>query len=407
MNQTKKRLQIINLAISIGDMETIQLQTLKLAPLKSDENIQEILKGLRQENYAQTQALISDYIENAPEEVIQRTVQDDILTQEEEEAIIEEFDLFIVPEEEKEEKVEEILDLNTFKEQKSESFPQKEEIDFDTLLNLKGDDILKENINISHTQLEKDDFFEQQEPTRYDYTEVIDKDDSFFQELPPVQDLSTVKENDTHNDLPPVKQVVPEVDPTDTAPKQNRNERPESASEYEAITYIDQKYEDLKEQYPPIEPTSKLYPSAKAWLLKIRKLGYSESEIEEMMVYIQKRTKEGKIAEAVQLLLISGATHSLFAQFMLARALFKGDILQKNTDAAFKHFYSLAVESSYPEAICDLAQLYEYGISTEKDLKEAERLYKEAMSLGIQRAIPHYERLHRKNRGLLGRLFRK
>jgi len=42
MNQTQKRLNIIKLAISIGDNETIQLQMLKLAPLKTDRKIQEI-----------------------------------------------------------------------------------------------------------------------------------------------------------------------------------------------------------------------------------------------------------------------------------------------------------------------------------------------------------------------------
>jgi len=46
MNQTQKRLNIIKLAISIGDNETIQLQMLKLAPLKTDRKIQEILQGL-------------------------------------------------------------------------------------------------------------------------------------------------------------------------------------------------------------------------------------------------------------------------------------------------------------------------------------------------------------------------
>jgi TPR repeat protein len=66
----------------------------------------------------------------------------------------------------------------------------------------------------------------------------------------------------------------------------------------------------------------------------------------------------------------------------------------------------LAENENYPEAICDLAQFYEYGIQTPKDLKKAERLYKEAMHRGIRRAERHYMRLHKKNRGLFSFLRR-
>ncbi len=63
MNQTKKRLSIINFAISITDIETIQLQVLKLGMLKTDEKIQEIITAIQTENYAQAQRLIAVYIE--------------------------------------------------------------------------------------------------------------------------------------------------------------------------------------------------------------------------------------------------------------------------------------------------------------------------------------------------------
>ena len=58
MNQTKKRLSIINLAISITDLETIQLQILKLRLLMTDDKIQEIITALQDENYAHAQSLI-------------------------------------------------------------------------------------------------------------------------------------------------------------------------------------------------------------------------------------------------------------------------------------------------------------------------------------------------------------
>jgi hypothetical protein len=78
MNQTKKRLSIINLAISMTDIETIQLQILKLGMSKSDEKIQEIIETLYEANYAQAQALIKEYIETPHHEILQRTFQKEI-----------------------------------------------------------------------------------------------------------------------------------------------------------------------------------------------------------------------------------------------------------------------------------------------------------------------------------------
>ena len=414
MNQTQKRLQIIKLAISIGDTETIQLQMLKLAPLKTDEKIQEILRGLQAENYAQTQALITEYIETPTEEILQRTSQHEVLTPEEEESIIEEFDLFRVPPEEEESEVEEILDLTPFtQEEERSSKTDDQSVDFEALLNLKSDDILANNIQIDEMTLPKDDFFDIEESSHYQFDETIQKDD-FFEEMPtpipptPERSPHTKEEitSPVSNIEPSISEASPSIQTSTLHPRSETNEVSD-APEYEPIPYIDQKYQNLKEEFPPIEESTTLHPSAKAWLLKIRKLGYSESEIEEMMVYIRKKMQGEKKAEAAQLLLISAATHSLFAKFMLARSLFKGDLLQKNTQEAFNLFHELAIQEEYPEAICDLAQLYEHGIGVEKDMKEAEKLYKKAMEEGVQRAIPHFERVRKANSGLLGKLFKR
>ncbi|MDD5405736.1 MAG: hypothetical protein PHE73_02200 [Sulfurovaceae bacterium] len=61
MNQIKKRLEIIKLAIFMTDAETIKLQLLKLEPFEEDEALNEIISFLRQKNYAQAQALIDLY----------------------------------------------------------------------------------------------------------------------------------------------------------------------------------------------------------------------------------------------------------------------------------------------------------------------------------------------------------
>lgn len=450
MNQTKKRLSIINLAISIGDTETIQLQILKLSPLISDEKIQEILRGLQAENYAQTQALITDYIENAPDEIIQRTSQHEPLSPEEEDEIIEEFDLFRVKPEKEEKEIDEILDLESFGEmQKPQTTPK--ETDYDSLLSLKSEDILSDNISIDQkTLVQKDDFFDQEDQTAYNYTEVIEKDDFFHdmtekqeaasaeEGLDALNDMLWSKENDhpekepseetpsPADDLTPERHAEEKTDEEqqkedDTPPVQKKSaqrteekpsalaalkkKRKEVPSEYEPITYIDQKLKNMMTQYPPLEIPESSYASVDAWLMKISNEGYTEKEIEEMMGYIRKLAEEGKKAEAAQLLLISAATQSKFAQFMLARSLFKGDLLEKNLPEAFTLIKRLAMDDDYAEAICDLAQLYEYGIGIDKDKKRAEALYKEAMELGIKRAEAHYERLNSANRGLLGKIF--
>ena len=441
MNQTKKRLQIIKLAISIGDTETIQLQMLKLSPLKTDEKIQEIIRGLQAENYAQTQALITEYIETPIEEILQRTSQHKTETdtetateevEEDEEAIIEEFDLFRVKPESDEEEIEEILDLEGFGEKKRDNKSEESDINFDALLNLKSEDVLANNIEIEKIQSPEDDFFsDTRNSESYNYTEVIEKDD-FFHDIPSPQERS-VPEDDFDALLQPVKEALPEETETQTdisneppSPLETGKE-PVSTEEreakeplsfyekkkdpenrhYEAIPYIDQKLKNMLTQYPPLVDAEETYASVDAWLLKISNEGYTESEVEEMITYIQKLDKEGKKAEAAQLLLISAATHSKYAQFMLARSLFKGDLLEKNLPEAFTLINRLAMDDEYAEAICDLGQLYENGIGISKDKKRAEALYKEAMELGIKRASAHYERVHRENKGLLGRLFSK
>jgi hypothetical protein len=162
MNQTKKRLQIINIAISITDIETIQLQMLKLASLKSDTKLKEIIAGLQAQNYAQTQALITKYIETPTEEIVQRT------SQQEEQEIIEQFDLFVTTPEKPLEEETELFDFDSLtekiqkkpvEEEKSNSKKQQN-VDFDNLLNLTADDVMPDNIELDISHTPKDDFFD-------------------------------------------------------------------------------------------------------------------------------------------------------------------------------------------------------------------------------------------------------
>jgi hypothetical protein len=423
MNQTKKRLNIINLAISITDIETIQLQILKLGPLRSDSKIQEIITMLQTENYAQAQTLITTYIEAPTEEILQRSLQEDeALQRQKDEEIIEEFDLFVEEPQKTEKTVHEINDLNAFIE--SDEQPTKlsdEQVSYDSLLNVNADEILPDNIelDISHMpknnlldndleisteelsaeEIAEDTFFnksekntnEEEEDTFFDNTtentETEDKkteEESFEKEV-------TLEEQDTLSDQP-------EENREDDTPKEelkndtSTNEK-RGKFQYKPISYITQKFGNMFNQYSPIEIQDKGFSSVDTLLNQISQKGYNDQDIEEKIEYIEKYSLDKK-AEAAELLLLCAATESKYARFQLARALYKGEILVQNIPESFSLMNSLALNDGFPEAICDLGQFYEYGIGTEQKLDKAKLLYKEAMDLGIKRASTHCKRLN-------------
>ncbi len=406
MNQTKKRLQIIKLAISITDIETIQLQILKLTPLKTDKKIQEIIKGLQSENYAQTQALITTYIETPMEEILQRSSQEEEERKKEEQSIIDEFDLFVTtPQHQKEEK--EVFDFNAL-ETKHIPVKEKKDINFDALLNMDTKDIMSNNITLNIKDETKDDFFDEaidyRKKTKKSHidTAFIPKDTFFDSEEKPkhhhMQEIEKKIIKEEKKVIPisdDIKKTVPK-EPINTSASEQGN-----SSQYKAIPYIEQKFKNMQTQYPLLYISDSYFSSVNKLLLKISHSGYSEQEIEETVKHIEKLNDDGEKEEASKLLLISGATESKFAQFILARELYKGQLLQKNIPEAFTLINRLAIDDDYPEAICDLGQFYENGIGIDKDKKKAERLYKSAMKLGIHRAIIHYERVKKQNRNLL------
>ncbi|RLA70660.1 MAG: hypothetical protein DRG09_02545 [Epsilonproteobacteria bacterium] len=226
MNQTKKRLSIIKIAISITDIETIQLQILKLGLLKTDEKIQNIISMLQAENYAQAQGLITTYIETPTENILQRSSQERKQTfTKEEQSTVDEFQLFVTPNG-NEKKVE--IDINDYisddlqiptvksleKEKKREPIEKIQEIeeidindflsvapvipskqterdtvktshiatnDFDSLLNMDANDVLTDNIDLKINYTEEDNFFAlpSQSPKTLTPTSDIPKD-TFF-----------------------------------------------------------------------------------------------------------------------------------------------------------------------------------------------------------------------------------
>jgi hypothetical protein len=362
MNQTQKRLQIINIAISITDMDTIQLQILKLNHIKSDENIQEILKSLDSRNYAKAQQLIEDYISKPmSEEIVQRV---DCATSNDSD--ISSIGLYIEEEDEKSDKesieinLEDMLKIhNSSEDMKTTNSVDSTSIDFDSLLSITKEDVIPEEVNLT---------------PKIDLNEHFDRLDT----------ISTA----TYDE--PKDTTLDEYDVVDT---QMRH--------YEAIPYIEQRFKDMLSQYP----LTSIHPSGssrvKEWLAKIESEGCSEEEIDDMITYIH-LISDSKRAEAGELLLITASTQSIYAKFIFARELYRGNILEKNVDEAFSIIYELAIKENYPEAICDLAQFYEYGVGVKKDRKKAMKLYDEAIQFGIARAMRGYERVSKSKKSLFG-----
>jgi len=338
-----------------------------------------LIQELQSENYAKTQALITAYVNTPVEEVHQRSTIEEALSPEEEEAIIEEFDLFRVDEEQSVQ--EEITEIDNPASVKQPATVEKTE-DIDALLSLTGDDVLPDALELEQSRSPKDDFFDiPEEGNLFENTSEIEKDD-FFNTSDSKTDEEDSISSYTEGPAVPIS-------------SKSKKDTDDTLVTYEPIPYIDQKLKNMQTQYPPIAVPEGSYPSVDAWLIQISREGYSEEDVEQMMEKIRQLKEDGAYAEAAQLLLVSAATQSKYAQFMLARSLFKGDLLEKNLPEAFTLINRLAMDDDYAEAICDLGQLYEYGIGIAKDKKRAEALYKEAVELGIKRAQPHYERLSR------------
>ncbi len=412
MNQTKKRLHIIKLAISITDIETIQLQILKLTPMQTDASIQEIISLLQRGSYVKSQELISIYMDTAPDEILQRSSQQEYLPSvpNAEGNLIDEFELFLTP-----------------SVHSTQNTTQMDAHDFDTLL----------HTDTSNEIFEEDTFFEEEEIDQTDIsTEKETNEDTFFDDKE-----STDKENfeenhkeDSIEETPENKNIEQEIEEntsenTNKKTEENNNETPTTEASqdtveeakkietkktettkdtdtkdnthtrtYEPMPHITQKLIHMEKRYPSHAHSDEKFETVETLLEKISNEGYTESDIEEVIQMSKKLITIEQPEEAAELLYICASTESQFAQFMLARELYSGTLLKRNIESAFILMSTLA-KDNYPEALCDLGQFFENGIGTIPDLIKAESLYKEAMILGIKRAAKHHARLQKQNRG--------
>ncbi len=219
-------------------------------------------------------------------------------------------------------------------------------------------------------------------------------------ETPLASVTPVVKEIDT----PQKSLVEPEAEERALKAKRKADYTKENRR-YPPISYIDQKFRNMRHQFPQVEESEEgIIEEVKTLLRQVATQGYTENDIRDAILFFQEKKAEGRMAEAAQMLLLAAASESKYAQLLLARELFKGEVLKVDYPESFTQINRLA-EHDYPEAICDLAQLYEYGYGIKKDKKTAQLLYEEAAEMGVERAQKHVERLSSK-KGILSAFFK-
>ncbi len=430
LGQIGKRLQIIKIAISLTDDETIQLQRSKLR-LYKNESLNNILSVIDDENYAQASNLIDRFINGSdeggsdeshiPETVTTHRVKITTRTKEEEE-LIKKFGLLetgaspsighapLIDDE--------MLWLASGdSEPKSEPYipapqpkkPTTEEImarydtliepDFSSKSSEPDEEFDEENDNFFTANLDEESETEQQSEDDTLEPAEIGNESTLGQEMDLLQTKTKAQKNSILGDK------ILDNKPNEEL-REIRSVKPSIPSSYPPISYIDQKIRNMLNQYTLMMATSERSKEEERLLYKISLEGYTEEDIEQAIESVNRLKEEGKLGEAARLLLTAASTESIFAQFMLARELFKGEILQRDLPEAFTQINRLAM-NDYPEAICDLAQLYENGIGIAKDKKKAFNLYQDALELGIKRAEPHIARMEESSKGVFGRLFSK
>ncbi|SFV67560.1 hypothetical protein MNB_SV-13-1060 [hydrothermal vent metagenome] len=421
MNQTKKRLNIIKLAISITDIETIQLQILKLTPMKVDASIQEIISLLQEGSYVKAQSLITTYMEIMPDNIVQRSsYTEHIASQMKEENVIHEFDLMMTPtiDTANEPRKMEAKDFDMLlpKADKEDGFFATGNIDKNEDNEKFFNKVTEEELEVDEKNVEQEKNAEEAETKDKEVVEKIVETQANTEtssEVIKEEEIQVEEEKETPKErelLPIEEPLVSQVKEREEKEREEkeREEKEEEQTEeikqeiieksYNAIPHITQKLIYMEKRYPPHKSSNEKYESVDKLLEQVSTEGYNDDEIDEVLASIKNLIVIEEAEEASELLYICASTESQFAQFMLARELYTGTLLKKNIEASFSLMDILA-KKEYPEAFCDLGQFYEHGIGTMPDLIKAESLYKEAMEKDIKRAKKHYSRLKKQNKG--------
>ncbi len=444
MEDIGSRFEIIQLAVKMGEHDTVKKQVEALRTLEIDDSISEILDLLESKNYRQALYMIKKYTE---------TTEDDFFSDRDEnsdDGKDDDDDNVAGISEKKEyhyEQGERVLNLDDLLEMTDDTRGTLEEYNSpDEIGARSGDDIVDDG-NDAEGELdivfgedgagESSDEGEEEADTettdmseRSDIPSNIEGDrigGGLFTKPGIEHDAEKVSTDGERSDANQVggdiredfalannemsrKKFGPESNDNDDADTVSKKEiesgdiLSSSRKRYPPISYIGQKYKNMINQFPPLESEAPICPEVLNMQKTISERGYSEDDIAKFLKQYQRYKEEGDKDRAAQILLLAAATESKFAQFMLARELFRGDVLQEDHAESFTQINSLA-DQNFAEAICDLGQFYEHGIGISRDRQMALLLYEEAAEMGVERAKKHYERLGG-SKGLFGFLTR-
>jgi len=390
--EIQERLEIIKIAININDTDTILLQTTHLKKANSIK-IDEIVKLLSGRNFRQALYLIKTYNSKS------------------------DYNLNISDTDSSDTKkvlnIEDMIKMNplakeTTKEYKSTKYTQDNSRDYN------------DNRLVKNSPLEKIE--ETQEEVKQDETEVLSKYKALREKFakkdkkealdrsPIYKNLSDEVKNvdekfentDTLKEPKKIKQEA--VKKLDKTPKENNKTENSNLENniYPPIPNIEQKLKQAFILYPPNKESEVLVEVVVQFLKYLSLNSYTNRDIKGFLSGYDLSLEKNDTVKASQILLLAAITDSKYAQFIFARELFNGKVLKKDLKKSYVIMKNLA-NSLYPDAICDLAQFYEYGIGTQKNKKIAIRLYEKAFELGVDRASKHIARI-KKSKGVLSSL---
>lgn len=454
MDQIKKRLEIIKIAIFMSDDETIRLQLLKLEYFEENEQLDKIIDLLKRKNYGQAQVLISEYLNNSRTPNKQGVKEnEDILKQanisnNDSKSIVDDFGMlkssslsnkhglqstnqnikqdktkdtitsYIGGSKNFELSLDEIEKIPSRKQ--TTDTPQKEKVDFsDIFTTSKKEKISTEEKQQKITPEEEivtkeknSDLEDNDQVTENQPEETIEQEEINFEseeyETENKEENNELNEENLDDDLEMLITADSEVGNTniDMTLEENLESR-ESANPYDKkyppVSDIFHKFQNIA-LFHIGDKNYTLHKSSANWMHRISKVGYKEIEILKIAKYIQKLKEQKEHNEAIQLALICCATESNLGKLIFARELYKGDIVEQDHFKACEMTKELAL-LDYPEALCDLGQYCEHGIGTKKSLEYALHFYKKAYDLGLDRASILYKNL-KKKKGLFSFLFK-
>jgi len=417
MEEITTRFEIVRLAVKLGDFRTIDLQCQALRNLSLDDRLSEIIDLLESRNYRQALYEMKHYAGSLEDEFFAskptHTPRPPSRTPSQKGGGL--FDLEEeTPEPPREERVLDLDDILRYSRQ-SQTPPVKEYVPAPTFeLEPESADEMPER-TVGGTKIPSSVTEEEETlpPETEEEAESVEPEESGVEaaEEPSPEMTLSEPESEEAEEAPatasapeePVPEETPSIPretPASPEAEVTVQERKGEERRYPPIPYVGQKFRNMIHQFPPVEEAERIPEEVEAMQKKIASQGYSEEEIESFLRHYQQYKEEGKKGEAALVLLLAAATESQFAQFLLARELFKGEVIEEDHAEAFTQINTLA-DQNFPEAICDLAQFYEHGVGIGKDRQLALLLYEEAAEMGVARAARHYERL-KNSRGIKG-----